>query len=329
MMNNTTRSMKKGGWKELPKYFLLIVLLALVALFTALTPSFIKFSNLMDILRTASAFGILAIAFTMVQATGEMNFTFAAQAAMGAILLGLFMLRLPYLLSIVLALAIVTISGLPPAFIVIHWKAPAFIITMGFMTIYTGVLKILTNNTILYKNEWGEMYTALSRGNVAGIPVPIIIFLVVAVVVHLFFERTRTGRYIFAVGANQTACRQVGVNVPKIRYIAYLLCSLLAGLGGILYASSLGQASPLLGNDLTLPPIAITMLCATFYKPGQYNVPGIAVASTIIITVQNGVMGLGMEAWAKDVAIGIMLLAAVSFIARTNKNGLPTVTFDT
>lgn len=331
MKSKNSRTESKGILddiiKVIPRFFLLVALLILIVFFTCLTPSFIRISNLMNILRTASAFGMLGLGFTMVQATGDMNFTFSAQAAMGAVLTGIFMLHMPYWISVFLAVLICTISGLAPAFIVIRLKVPAFITTMGFMTIYTGVLKVLTNNTILYKIEWGDRYTALARGEIAGIPYPVIIFVIAAAAVHLFFERSKTGRYLFAIGASKTTCKQVGINEAKIRYIGYLLCSALAALGGIMYASSLGQASPLLGNDLTLPTIAITMLCATFYQTGRYNVPGIIVASIIMIVVQNGVMGLGMEAWVKDIAVGLMLIIAVSFIAKTHKKGLPTVTF--
>lgn len=326
--------MKKAAnnrfFRNLPRYFLLIATILLMLLFYALTPSFLQVLNLMNILRTASIYGILAIGYATVIMTGDMNFSFSSQAALAAVVTGLLLKGWPdaYLTCALIAVLCSVVIGFLPAFFVIHLKVPSFIATMGFMTVFTGLLKVLTNNTILFSNAWGNRYALPANMTIFGmIPLPVVVFIVIAIIAHLFFEKSRTGRYLFAIGASKTTCQQVGINEKRIRYIGFSICSACSGIGGVLYGAMLGQATPLMGSDLILPIIAITMVSATFYSIGKYNVPGIVMSSIIMIVVQNGVIGLGLEAWAKDVSQGLMLVIAVGIIARVRKDGLPKVTF--
>ena len=107
-----------------------------------------------------------------------------------------------------------------------------------------------------------------------------------------------------------------------------IICATLCTFAGILQASQLNVSSPYASNTTLLNAISATMLGATFYKPGSYNVPGSAIAAIMMTVMANGMTMAGANTYAKDAVLGIILLISVGIIAKMRKGGLPAVTFD-
>ena len=122
------------------------------------------------------------------------------------------------------------------------------------------------------------------------LPIAVIVFLGIAIVIHVVYEKTRFGRHLYAVGSNPTAANNVGISVPGMRVCAFVISSVLCGFAGMIAASYNNSVSLTMGAELMLPAIAATMLSATFLQIGKYNVPGTVLAAILMIVIQNGVI---------------------------------------
>ena len=130
---------------------------------------------------------------------------------------------------------------------------------------------------------------------------------------------------IQAVGNNPNCCKQVGINVRRIKIIAFIMCSVVCGFAGILSASKTNNVMFTLGSGIMMDAMASAMLGATFLRPGRYNIQGTVVAALLTAIISNGITFSGYPDYIKDIINGIILIIAVGYIAMTRKEGLPSV----
>lgn len=323
--------MKKPIVQNLLKYFLLITLVLVAVVFGILQPAFYNLNNIMDILRTASVIGIMALGCMLIMSTGELNWCMGAQFTMAAGIVGRLMANAPegaYVPVIILSLILTMFTGLLTGFFVIQVGVPSFIASLAMETVMTGVNKLLCDGGTFFSPAWGDYFTAVGRGYLFDvIPLPVIAMLILAVISHFFYEKTATGRHLCAVGANETASRQVGLNTGMLKYLAFALSALLCGVAGIIQSSISMNVSLSAGSELLMPALCTTMLGATFLKPGKYNVPGTAVAAILMILIQNGVVSAGGSFYVKNLIQGAICIVAVGIVAMVRTEGLPKVSF--
>ena len=232
--------------------------------------------------------------------------------------------------GVVFALAAAVLVGLLNAFITVRIGVPAFVGTMAIRSLLSGAISFLTNNTIFYSNNWGETYKLLGQGKIRNvIPYCCLIFLVICVACYIFLEHTKTGRYIYATGANRSAAKNVGIPVVRMQVLSFAIGALLAGIGGILHSSRNFQTSVQMGIDLQLPAQICCLLGATYKTPGKYNVPGCVVGILLTTIITNGVYGtIGSSIYIKSLVEGLVFMTAIGIIATIRQEGLPKVKFD-
>ncbi len=307
-------------------------MLLTAVVFWRIQAHFLNIGNVMDILLASSYTGIMAIGAMLAMAVGEINFAVGAQALVTTAIIGVFMDGRPsgmYAVAILLAAVFAAASGLLIAFMVVELRVPSFIATLGLSTVLKGFTNLFCNDKPFTSNRWPKIYTALGQGELFGvIPIPVLIFAVVGVIAFILTEMARCGHYMFAVGSDPTACRQVGIDVRKVKYVTFIISSLLAACSGLLYTSLNATVTLKLGDELLMPALCAALLSTTYYKIGFYNIPGTVLSSTLLIMIQNGVMSVGAPYYVKEIMQGIVLLIAVSVIATTRKGGLPKVTFE-
>ena len=165
------------------------------------------------------------------------HYSIGATAGFSAAVLGAIMANASpnwYIPAVFVALAAAVLVGLLNAFITVRIGVPAFVGTMAIRSLLSGAISFLTNNTIFYSNNWGETYKLLGQGKIRNvIPYCCLIFLVICVACYIFLEHTKTGRYIYATGANRSAAKNVGIPVVRMQVLSFAIGALLAGIGGI------------------------------------------------------------------------------------------------
>lgn len=327
---------KMGKTKTLQntiRYFLAIILVLTVVLFSVLTKSFLSVGNVMDILRSAGVLSVMALGMTICLTMGDMNFALGAQITITAAVIGNIMNMSQawwaYPAALVAGIGASVLIGALTALIVVSFNVPAFIGTLALQMILTGIGRVLTGNTVMYSAKWSEAYTFIGQTKLFGVvPLAVLLCAAICICVWIYMAKTRSGRNLFALGANPIASKQMGVNIAKEKYKAYLICGLLVGIAAALQTSVNKNASVSMGSEMLLPAISTTMLGATFLTPGKYNTWGTVVAAIFLYVIQYGVISMGLQFNMREVVQGIILVIAVGAIALIREDGLPQVKFE-
>jgi ribose/xylose/arabinose/galactoside ABC-type transport system permease subunit len=317
--------------QDLPRFFLLIATIIVFLLFGLKEPKMMNMENIFNIIATASITGTVAIGVMIGMVSGEMNFAAGAQATIAAALVGEIMgvkHPIPYIAAIVISLAFCVLAGSGTSFLSQKVGVPSFIASLGIATIITGFVKLITENKVVFSRYWTKTYTFIGQYKIAGkVPIIVVIFALIALLAWILIDKTKLGRHIYAVGSAKTTCKQVGINVQRIKWYAMMISAAVAGFAGIMSTSREFNVRPTMGGELMLDAIAAVMLGATFLRPGRPNVQGTVIAAILVTIITNGIYTIGWSFSLKYIITGVIFIIAVGFIAMTRKEGLPSVSF--
>lgn len=305
--------------QALSRFGLLGVLVLLVAVFSLLKPeTFADWPNLRNILTTQAPGVFLAFAATLPLILREFDLSIAAVFNFAQVLtVGLILNHgwaVPVAIVVVIGLTVV--AGLINGIAVARFGINSFVATLATGSIVGGAtLAFSKGESILGAPPHG--FTGIARNSVAGIPLPVIYFLVAAALLTLILVRFPVGRRMYAVGANALAAERTGVSPERYVIPTFAASAALAGIGGVLIGSRLGAATGEGGIQLVIPAFASAFLGATAFWPGRFNVLGTLVAVYVIAVAVTGLQQLGVALWVEPVFEGAMLFVAVGLSAWT------------
>lgn len=327
-MAGRTKSISTKKGEAVTKYFLLIADVVLIAFFGIMRPGFLQVGNLLDILSTAALVGTMGLGASIVMTVGEMNFGVGAEATLTAAMLGWILGKgnvSVYIIGVLLVLLMAALMGVIDSCFGVIIGVPAFIATLAISKINDGFVNLLTEGKTMFYSNWPPAFKWLGQGYIGPIPVLALIFVIIALLLWFLMDKTRLGAHIQAVGNNKNCCKQVGINVTKIKIIAFIICSLVCGFAGIMASSKTSNVMNTLGSGIMMDAMASAMLGATFLRPGRYNVQGTVVAAVLTAIISNGITFCAYPDYVQNIVNGIILLLAVGYIAMTRKEGLPSV----
>ena len=287
------------------------VLLLLGAIVSFLSPYFLSTSNFLNILLATAVIGIISLGMTFVICMGEIDLSvgslLALTAVCGAIMVERF--GLPWPAFIIGALAVGGFAGLINGVIVTKVGIPSFIATLGTLGIARGLAYVLTTERAIYGLPDPIVY--LGQGRIFGFPVPVIIFVIMAVIAHVILQHTRFGRYTLFIGDSIMASRVTGLHVDRHRIAVFVLSGVLAGVAGIVQAGRLNAADPSSGYLVELAAITAAIIGGANFFGGSGTIVGTVIGALIMGVIQNGLNLLGVESYYQTIVIGIVLIAAV------------------
>lgn len=291
--------------------------------FGIMEPRFFRLENMMNILTTATLSGIAGIGMTLTLATGETDFSIGSYMTMSACVMTALLqneIIENYYLAVAVGLLAAMAIGAVNAFLHVVVGIPTFVATVSTSYIAAGAAKMVIGGISVYKGNWdSKLYTYLGQHKFFGwLPVCVVVLLVISVVFFFLTEKTKTGKQLYAVGANARTCRYIGIDERKVKIFGFLVCALLCGLSGIINASMSNGAGPYLGDTYFLTTLMVVMLGANL-KKGVFNVPGTIVGSFLIAMLNNGMTLLKLGVAARYVILGAVLLASVSAVALARK----------
>lgn len=323
-----TRAFDTAGL--IKKYAIVGILLLFIVLLAALTGGkFLGAQNLINVIRQVSAIGIIAIGMTFVIIARGIDLSVGSVLAVAAVVASslaqmptapnkMFVGMAPIpVLGILAGLAVGALLGLVNGSLVAGFRIPPFIATLGMMTSARGMANIYTNGRPL--STLDPAYNWVGQGDIGPIPVPIIIFALVAVVAHLMLTRTRFGRHVFAYGGNEQAARVSGINVSRINLGIFTLIGLLAGLAGLMLSARIGSGQPNLGIGIELDAITAAVIGGTSFNGGIGTVWGTIVGALIIGIINNGLDLLGVSPFMQQVVKGAIIVIAIIIDERKNR----------
>lgn len=192
-----------------------------------------------------------------------------------------------------------------------------FVVTLSTQLIIRGFAQVISGGQSIpvTNSTFKQIYSAK-----AGIlPVPIILLIVVTVVMYLLLHWTKYGRYVFAVGDNMQAAIASGVNVFKVKTIAYTISGLLAGIAGIIFTAKTGSAQSNIGVGYETDAVAACVLGGTSFAGGITTIPGVLMGIFIIGFIYNGMNLIGIDSYYQSMTKGIVIILAVLLDMVMNK----------
>lgn len=289
----------------------LVVLLVLVATMALLSPFFLSVSNFMNILLATSTIGVLAIAATFVLSSGGLDLSLGSVLGLSGVVGAAVAVKfgMPTPVAVLATIGAGAFAGFVNGLIITRGLVPAFIVTLGMLGIARGLALVLSDGRVIYGLPQAMVY--LGQGRPFGIPMPVILFVVTAVVMHVVLAYTRYGRHTLAIGDNENAARTAGINVERHRLSLYTLSGGLAGLAGLLFATRINSGDPTAGITYELTAITAAIIGGTNLFGGRGSILGTMIGALIMGVLQNGLNLLAVQSYYQQMAIGSVLILAV------------------
>ncbi|GAL33548.1 ribose ABC transporter permease [Vibrio maritimus] len=292
----------------------LIALIFLIVVVSFLNPNFFTVDNILNILRQTSVNAIIAVGMTLVILTAGIDLSVGSVLALcGAFAASLIAMEVPVLIAVPTALLAGAALGAISGIIIAKGKVQAFIATLVTMTLLRGVTMVYTDGRPISTGftDTADAFAWFGTGYALGIPVPVWIMVVVFASVWYLLNHTRFGRYVYALGGNESATRLSGINVDKVKIGVYAICGLLAALAGIIVTSRLSSAQPTAGMGYELDAIAAVVLGGTSLMGGKGRIMGTLIGALIIGFLNNALNLLDVSSYYQMIAKAVVILLAV------------------
>ena len=275
----------------------LLALALLMVLGAFLNDHFLTINNLANIVARASFIGIIAIGATFVITSGGIDLSVGSMAAfIAGMMIIIINSAVPSLgsgwsvviLGIVAGLLIGAAGGAANGLLVTAGRIEPFIVTLGTLGIFRALITFLANGGTLNLNfQASDTYSPLYSGTILWVPVPIVIFAVVAIIAELVMRLTRFGRHIAAIGSNEQVARYSAIKVDRVRLMTYMLQGVLVGLAAVLYVPKFGSANSSTAVLWELQAIAAVIIGGTLLKGGAGRIWGTVVGVIILELIGN------------------------------------------
>jgi inositol transport system permease protein len=319
---------RAGEW--LRKYLILVILVAVVGLLTLATGGkFLQAQNLINVVRQMTPIAILAIGLTVVIISTGIDLSVGSIIALAAVVATSLAqqpdatnlmypgLHLPVIAPVLAGLGVGAACGLVNGLLIAGFRIPPFIATLGMMTAARGLALIYSNGRPISKLT--PEFNFLGQGEPLGLPVPIILLALVAIIAQVMLHYTRFGRHVYALGGNEQAARVSGINAGRVKLGIYAFSGLLAGLAGMILAGRIGSGNPTLGTGYELDAIASAVIGGTSFTGGIGTVWGTIVGALLIGSLNTGLDLLNVSNFWQQVAKGVIIVLAIIIDARKNR----------
>jgi ribose transport system permease protein len=299
----------------------LMLFIVIFLLFGWLSPRFLSYQSFENVVKQASYIGIVAVGMTFVLLTAGIDLSVGSNMYLSAVVAGLLIRHydLPVLLALVVCLGVGLLFGAVNALAVTRLKLIPFVATLGTLWVGRGLGLWLTESVPV---EFPQSVTRIgSQRLFDAVPLPVVVFALVVLCASVLLRWTALGRQIYAVGNDVEAAQKAGINTARVRGTAFILCGLLAALGGFISVSQLGIVSAGFGKDREFDAIAAAVLGGTSLFGGIGSVfPGTVLGAILIQMVTIGLVSAQVELYLQPlVAAGIIFVAVLLDSLRTRQ----------
>ena len=303
-------------------YIIFLVVLSLFAIFIG--GSFFSLNNILNIIRQTAVVSMIAVTMTFVIAIGEIYLSVGSTIGLSGLMAALVLQSTDNIpLAILAALAVGLVVGLINGLLIVALNLPSFLVTLGMQMVLVGTSMWITNTTAIPIGNTTFTFI-FGGGSIGKLPLLLLWVLITGAVGYIVLNRTPYGKKVLAVGGNATSARYSGINVKKIVVYVFVYSSLMAALGGMLYAGRMSSGRYTFGDGLELDAIASVILGGTSMAGGNGSIVGAIIGSLLIGTINNGLMFFGLSTAQQTVAKGAIIILSVALSAlvslRDNNN---------
>jgi ribose transport system permease protein len=298
----------------LRKYVLVLVFLACVAVFAAINPKFLTIVNLENILWQNSYLVVATLGMAILIIGGGVDLSAGYALSLGGVMAAACLVwwELPVAIAVLAGISVCVALSIINGILSIKLKINAFMVTLGTMTVFSGMSNIFTGQKAIYNLP--DAFKYIGQGSLFGvIPIPFLIMVVAIGAASFLLNSTYFGRHVYAVGGNDEASRLAGIKVNNTKLMIYLIAGIFFGIAAILLVARTGSAnaSMAIGSEFTC--ITAAVLGGVAIQGGIGKIWSVVVAVFILGVLANGMQIIGLGVYAQYIAKGAILLAAMGF----------------
>ncbi|MFA9465090.1 MAG: ABC transporter permease [Velocimicrobium sp.] len=299
----------KMVWQDYSSLFALMILVIVASI---ASPKFMQLNNIMNILRQCSIIGLISIGMAFVIIGGGIDLSAGSVLAIGGGVLVFLQSRGTNLIVAIIAGCFVTMAiGLVNGLFVTKAKLAPFIVTLAVSTIARSLIIHLANgSTIIGKRD--DTFSNIGNGRIGIVPVPVVIFAVIAVIAHFVLKETKYGSYVYAVGGNEKSAQYSGINVDKVKIATYVIMGFTIGIAALIESARLvSVSSSSSGNLYELDAITAVIIGGTSLDGGKGSVVGTVIGVLILGVISNIMNIVGISPYLTGAVKGVIILIAV------------------
>ena len=294
------------------KYILSLFILMMIIIFASIiSPSFLRVSNIITIIRQASILLILSSGLTVVVLTGGIDLSVNAVAGLVGCIAAQLMVREASILTAVLAgLLVGIITGMLNGILVSLLHLPPFIATYGTSMVVSGLAVMVMRGQVIYGLPDRFVYVGI--GWLYGIPVPVIIAIVVVAILFIVLKKTIFGRNVYMIGSNIYAAKYSGMRDVRLLITVYVISGITAAIGGLIMAARLNAADANMGNAYGLQVVAAVVIGGTSMFGGEGGMAGTVIGAMVLTIIANLMNLVGLSSFLQPSAVGAIIIIMVS-----------------
>ena len=291
---------------------ILIAFILFMIGFTVANARFLDPDNIMGVVRSSAILGVMALGVTFVVISGNLDLSVGSMMSFSTIVVLDLHDTIGPALAIPVMFAMTLCLGALIGFLVGYLRLNSLIVTLGMLSAIHGLtLTYSGGKNMDIADKAGTWFSVFGQGSVAGVPVPIILFLLLAAVLGTVLARTPFGRKVYAVGGNGVAATFSGIRRPRVVFTCYLLSSFCVATAGLMQASrSLGSQNTV-GQGLELEVLAAVILGGASLLGGSGTIVKTVIGVLILGFIQNGLLLMGLQFYAQYVVTWIIIILAV------------------
>ena len=303
----------------LRRYQMMVLLASLVVAATILQPSFLAPRNIRDVLTQAAPLGMLVLGQTLVILVSGLDLSVASLMATVAVLATAFNATSDAMIPVIflVAVAFSAVVGLINGLLVTKRNVSPFLATLAMMTVLQGVRFAYTQGAPAGSLPAGFRW--LGTGSVLGLPVNLLAFLLIFAVLSFILHKTVYGRMIYMTGGNPRSAELVGVSSATVTIACYVICSSLAGIGGLFLVGFVGTVDNWVGRGYELDSIVAAVIGGVALSGGSGTLAGATLGTLILVVLFNITIILGFPIQAQLVIKGVIVILAAALFARANE----------
>lgn len=320
-----TKENNYGGSKLLVKNLkamgILWALILICIIAAAISPNFLRPANIVNVVRSVSLNGIIAMGMTFVVLTGGVDLSVGSIVGVVAVSCAMMLQKgISPAITLVTGLIIGACLGLINGIGVTRGGLAPFIMTLGTMTALRGVARYLANGAPQSWTDSGTDFSFLGQGSTFEIPVPVYIFLAVFFVAFYILKYTSFGRSVYALGDSREAARLCGINTKRVETLCFVITGFLSALSAIIFISRLGIGQPEAGEGYELDALAMVYIGGASTAGGSGSVTGTLIGACLISVINNILNLLGISPFIQKVIQGVIIILAVLLERKTKKH---------
>lgn len=310
---------RKIDWVEVildNKTLVLLIILCVAA--SILSANFLKPQNLLNVLRQVCVSCVIGVGFTLVLASGNIDLSVGYLLGMVGVIMGYLSKAeaAPAVVIMIIGILIGVLSELVNGACITYLNLPGFIVTLATGQIFKGIGYIISNTTTISGLQEG--FRLVGQSYVLGIPFPVYVMVVVALVLALVLNKTPFGRHVISMGGNAEAARVCGVNINRTRMLVFVIMGICVGIASVLLTGRTFTAQPNAGHGMEMDAVAAVVIGGTSLSGGVGHIGG-TIFGCLLVGVINNILNLtGVDSNWQLVAKGLTILLAIFIDAQSS-----------